>query len=432
MAVEEFKIKQIEGKSEYFKDILDKIPNWIFRWGNLLIFSVFLIICLGLSFFRYPEVMVAEVLVTTNNPPIEVYSRTNGRIRAFLAKDQEKVMRGDWVIELNNASDSEEVKKLIEIFKKLSDSNFIESIERLTLPSFSNLGDVQNNYSDFRRSVEEYKLFIKLNPQKKQLGLNQRRDRDLRLVKERLISQKELLTNEADLVKKNLDRYKGLNKKGVISDADLETRKIDYLKINGQLEAIEEKILGTGLEITGLNKENTDLQFNQNDTYFRLRANVLGSYNIVQVDLKEWQNKYIIVAPITGILNLYEIRSTEEFISNEQKVFTINGEHKGNNFALVKLPVSNSGKLKVNQETIIKIDNYPYQEFGMLEGVVESFTSVSKEGFYSVKISLPNQLTTSTGYLIKNNNNLSGSAEIIVADYSAFERLFNFLKSKTY
>lgn len=432
MAIEEFKIRQIEGKSEFFKDILDKIPNWILRKGNMLIFIIFAVICFGLTFIKYPEVITGEALITSKNPPIETYSRSNGRINRFFKHDQDSVQQDDWVIELNNSAKSDEVKKLITFNKQLNSINFIDSIEQVNIPFLSNLGEIQSNYSKFFRAVEEYKLFLSLNPQVKQLKFNKSRENNLVLLKKKLAQKKKLIEEEVRLVSKDLKRFKKLNDNDYSSNTEYEKKQIELLNVKNKLQSAEENILNKDLEINSLLKENSNLENTKSDTYFNLRTNILDSYNLMIYDIKEWENKYIIKAPVSGVLNLFEIRSKHEFIANEQKIFTINTNINQNYFVMVKLPVNNSGKLKIGQLCIVKLNNYNYQDYGMLKGKITSFTSIPKEGFYTIKVLLPQQLTTTTGYELKNKSNLTGSAEIIIGDYTIFSRVFNFITSENY
>ena len=46
-------------------------------------------------------------------------------------------------------------------------------------------------------------------------------------------------------------------------------------------------------------------------------------------------------------------------------------------------------KIKNNQKVLIKLDNFPYQEYGMLEGKIQSMSTVTdKEGNYFIEIQL--------------------------------------------
>jgi hypothetical protein len=111
-------------------------------------------------------------------------------------------------------------------------------------------------------------------------------------------------------------------------------------------------------------------------------------------------------------------------------VFTISPTGQQTYYAWVKMPVANSGKVRVGQEVLIKLANYPYQEFGTLNGRVLSITSVPKDGSYLLKVALPRQLRTSAELTLEAKQELIGVAEVITDKLSLLSRMFNFLKAK--
>ena len=51
---------KIEIRSDEVNDILSRPPRWIIRWGIGVIFLVVLIIIIGSSFFKYPDIITAQ------------------------------------------------------------------------------------------------------------------------------------------------------------------------------------------------------------------------------------------------------------------------------------------------------------------------------------------------------------------------------------
>ncbi len=79
----------------------------------------------------------------------------------------------------------------------------------------------------------------------------------------------------------------------------------------------------------------------------------------------------------------------------------------------------------VGQKVFIKLDNFPYQQYGMLIGKVVNFSiSPNSEGNYTVYVSLPNGTKTSYNKIFPFTQELLGNAEIITEDLSVAERLF--------
>lgn len=90
----------------------------------------------------------------------------------------------------------------------------------------------------------------------------------------------------------------------------------------------------------------------------------------------------------------------------------------------ILLPAHGLGRVKQGQEVIVRLENYPENEFGFLTGKVHKIANVpDTEGNYHVDILFPNGLRTSEGIYLPTDWQLSGSAEIIVAERKLIERM---------
>ena len=82
-------------------------------------------------------------------------------------------------------------------------------------------------------------------------------------------------------------------------------------------------------------------------------------------------------------------------------------------------------KIKSGQRVIIKLYDFPYQEFGVLEGQVQEITSVKDEkGDYIINITIPKSLKTSYNKNLAFNKELKGNAEIITQNLRLIEKFF--------
>ena len=88
------------------------------------------------------------------------------------------------------------------------------------------------------------------------------------------------------------------------------------------------------------------------------------------------------------------------------------------------MPVQNSGKLKTGQTVNIKLNNYLYQEYGMLKGVVKTISLMPQNENYSVEVSLPSQLLTTYQKKLDYKEEMQGTADIITEELSVLDRVF--------
>jgi HlyD family secretion protein len=429
LAIDKNKISEINIKSVPFQEILDRVPSWILRWGNTIFLIVFLIFLLGLYFIKYPDTIISDVKIESNNPSITVRANLSGKVSKILKNDQDLVKSQDWIILLENDSNYNNLKEISDILLKLESNSFWENVDSLKLKDYSSLGDIRGNYTRFKRSINEYKLFLKLNTQTKLIDINKIRQNSVQQISKSISKQQELLKKERDLILKNLKRNRSLYERGVISKIELEKKEIELINIENKLEDKKSSELNSFLEGSNIKKENFSLTNEKSDRFFALRNNILNNYNNLLTEIEEWKKKYVLIAPVNGILNLYEIRNNNQFLSIEQKAFTVTPKEATNFFAFIQLPVINSGKVQVGQKVIIKLHDYPYTEYGVLEGNVLSITKVPLEGMYLLKVELPNQLKTSINKNLDNRYELTGIAEVITHKRSLLSRMFNFLKN---
>ena len=90
----------------------------------------------------------------------------------------------------------------------------------------------------------------------------------------------------------------------------------------------------------------------------------------------------------------------------------------------VYLPPNSFGKVQVGQRVLIKLNAYPVEDFGMLEGDIVALSSSPDDGKYQAAVKLHQGLTTVEGKKIPQQYVLSGNAEVILRDKSIFSRVF--------
>lgn len=115
------------------------------------------------------------------------------------------------------------------------------------------------------------------------------------------------------------------------------------------------------------------------------------------------------------------------FLSFPDKIFaeaTITKDKSGKIISLMKFNNSGFGKVHNGQRAIIKIDGFPYMEYGTLKGIIMSVGVIKKsEKSITVLALLDYPLITNYGKRIDFSGELTGSAEIITKDISLLERM---------
>ena len=90
----------------------------------------------------------------------------------------------------------------------------------------------------------------------------------------------------------------------------------------------------------------------------------------------------------------------------------------------MEVPASRVGKIRPGQSVLIKLEQYPYQEFGMVRAVVEGVTDVSLDGAYSVRMRLENGFMTTMLQKINPGPESKGIAEVTTRDRRILQKIF--------
>jgi multidrug resistance efflux pump len=80
----------------------------------------------------------------------------------------------------------------------------------------------------------------------------------------------------------------------------------------------------------------------------------------------------LLIAPTSGTLNYLSVWSNLQEISAGDAVFSIIPADMGDLHARIILPFRGAGKVRPGQRVNIKLDGYPYMEYGMVVGHVHS------------------------------------------------------------
>ncbi|MEX0315616.1 MAG: HlyD family efflux transporter periplasmic adaptor subunit [Allomuricauda sp.] len=142
-------------------------------------------------------------------------------------------------------------------------------------------------------------------------------------------------------------------------------------------------------------------------------------------------NNNLIKSPISGKITVLDTWYNEQNIAGEKTVFTIVPHDLGEIVGRILLPIKDSEKVKKGQKVVIKIEKYPFEEWGGLQGSIEDISEVPNQGtesFYSLYIKV-NGLTTSLDKQLDFVQEMQGQAEIVTEELSVLERMFYQLKS---
>jgi multidrug resistance efflux pump len=421
----------IELRQEEIQEILGVVPPWVIRWGSLTLFIVFIGLILGTIWFKYPDRITSTLTLTSSNPPVVMNARQNGRIELLTVGDTSSVRAGQLLAALESSAripDILEVDSLMIHCRDLLANP--DSIGLLEFPARDyQFGEWQPSLAAFSKARKDLIDFDRQRSNQARIESLKKQLKDYKLLYDRQYRQRQIKSEEMDIQEKQYQRLIALRDSNAISLKEFETGSSVYLKAKYELESSRSTLSQTQIQIDqidhdiiGLEKDYLELQDQ--------KANLLTqSFDQLAGTISNWKLNYAFIAPIDGTVTFTRVWSQNQYVKQGDRVLTIISGEPGPVVGKVLLPLRGAGKVKAGQKVIVRIDKYPYMEYGSLQGKVESISMVSDQEFYSVEISFPNGLLTTYKKELSFNQGMTGQAEIITEQLSLLVRIVNPLRS---
>lgn len=416
-------LDNIELRSESVQDILTQPPNWMIRWGNTVIFVIILLIFVMSYIIKYPEFVPAPIIVTSQNPPEKIEARIGTRIEKIFIKDHQEVKKNDVLMVMQSAANYKDVLELKKIVDSIS-PNQLYSFP-LTQASRFKLGELQGEYNNFAKAFQDEELFKRLQPYVPENLAAQKSISEYKLRMTTLRQQKNLESVKYDLTKKNFNRSQELFNQGVISSVELENEKIKYLQAQQNLENINISISQAEEGISNINKTQSVTAINSEKERITYSAQTLQLFEQLRKSLKQWEQNYLVISSTNGVASFQQFFGENQFVKPGEPIVSILPKNKDRIVGRMSVPTANSGKIIPGEKVLIKLDNFRFQEYGIIEGKVQNISLIPDDkGNYYVDVILPNGLKTSYNKTLKFDKELRGNAEIVTKDLRLIERFF--------
>jgi multidrug resistance efflux pump len=416
-------LDNLQLRSESVQDILSQPPNWMIRWGNTLVLGILGMVLLMSYFIKYPEFVPAPIIVTSQNPPEKLEARINSKIEKIWVKNQQEVKKNDILMILQSTANYQDVLRL----KKLVDSISPDQIFSFPVNETSafKLGELQSDYNTFAKAFQDEKLYAKLQPYAPEnIAANQ----GLSEYSSRIATLKQQLSLENakfDLSKKNFSRSQSLFDQGVISKMELENEKIKYLQAEQNLKTINISLSQMQEGISTFNKTKSGASISAQKDKSNYASQTLQMFEQLRKSLKQWEQSYLLISSTDGVVSFQQFWGENQFIKTNDVILSILPTDKMAVVGRMQVPSTNSGKIVPGEKVLIKLDNYRFQEYGIVEGKVQNISLAPDEkGNYYVDVIVPNGLKTSYSKTLPLDKELKGNAEIVTEDLRLIERFF--------
>lgn len=418
--------------SEEAQEILGKIPSWIIRWGITLIFLIFLSIIIGCCFIKYPERVNGTVTMTTKNSPIDVVSKSSGDLEQILVSNGDSINSNVILGIMHSNANYKDILYVERNIMQITNTALNLAVFNDWIYKLYNLGDLQSEWTSFSSACLKYRDYIEraVIAQKKGL-LEQQIDKQTEHYSQ-MKNQADILKEDLKLEEKGYRRDSSLFIHRAMSETEYEESARKLLQTRNNVVSFEAQMTSTELSILQNRQQIIELSIQQDDEVLAMEQDINSSKEKLLALIKNWKISNLLVSPIDGTVSFVRKWDEGQFINAGETFLAVIPNKDCKVIGIVKIPQENFGKVKSGQKVSVRLNGYPYMEYGLLTGIVGYLSSVPEEAVdqqsspqYTAEIVFPNGMKTSYGKELRLIQKMNGTAEIITEERSLMMRLID-------
>lgn len=424
-----------EHRTEEVQDIIEKMPTKFGYLISILVLLLFAVLLIFGWFIRYPDVVSGRVVINAELSPINLVSQSSGSLQLKKISSKSKVKKGDIIAYIETPTSLESLASIKNIFNTYIPGNTPPYLLLNKLPQHIALGELNTQYYAVLNAL------IQLN------NFNSDRiyDKQIANYQALLVEQKKEMANSENrtiLSKKiNDNLYTFFQRDSILfnqkasAKVEYERSYLEYLNSqNSYINSVSNHI-NAAKEINNINSQITQVIIQKNEKRKELELSLSASFNEFTDKIKQWEQRYLFKAPFDGEVQFLKFWTNNQNIKEGEAAFSVI-PIQGTPYGQLHLPASGSGKVKVGQEVIVKLDEFPYIEYGFIKGqVIDIANTVSIETTaqgeyetYLVTVKFSNGVITNYGNILSFKQASKGIGEVITADKSLIQRFFGNLK----
>ena len=365
-------------------------------------------------------------MVATLSPPVPIVAPVAGNIGRLRVREQQVVAAGDLLVTIDNAADTDAVLRLRDwIQQTRDDPSPALALGRRVAHERPALGDLQADFAALQRAYEERELGVQLRASEREM----RRVLAERAQHEQLIAQQQrqaaTLEHEVALVESDFARTRNLHAEQLLSQKSLDDKERELPQLRRASAANDSERTQTHIKIAELDKTLEQLSITQQRDAVQRDLSLTAAYQRLLGAVDAWDKRYALRASRSGRISFTKAAGERRFVAEHEEVATLVPDVGDAVIGRVTMPEENSGKVKIGQRVYLRLDGFPFQEFGTIEGRVKQIALVPRDGQYAIDVELSKQLTTNFRRTLDLRQDMQGSADIVTEDLRVIERVFH-------
>ena len=222
-------------------------------------------------------------------------------------------------------------------------------------------------------------------------------------------------------------RQQDLLRDGSVSISTVEAADEAFLNARRNLESLQNQLISNQIRIEELQLMILDFKEDKKNTDYDQGLGVNEGIARLNESIQEWKRKFIISAPISGKIATARILAQQQFVKENEIILTIVPEtNETKLLGRALLPLRGAGKIMAGMPVNIRLDGFPYQEYGAVKASVAQVSLVPEvDGQYLVTVLMPERMITTYDKIIPFRQEMQGTANIITEERRIINRIFD-------
>ena len=410
-------------------EIFGKLPSWIIRWGITVIAGILLVLLIACCLIKYPETVSSTIVLTSDNPPSDLRSRYSGILDSIYVKDGEAVSAGQLIALMATPADYADLC----IAEQLIDTLSQESIRRIAGRQVLRLGNLQSVWIDLQTVCSEYLSYKELGQAEKMMAILHTQEKEAQAYLDFLTERRINISEDLRLGRLSFRRDSTLFSGGLISSAEYEQSIMALNAHKNALTDIDASISTARLNLVELRHQITDISLQDTSDEQGFERQLRQVVRQLSAEIAAWKETYAFIAPFDGRVSLQNVWSRGQHVDVGDLVASVVGNNTTSVTGRLKVPSEGFGKVQPGQRVIVRLNGFPYMEYGVLQGVVSTISSVPEQSAnhltYTVTVSFPEGMKTTYHQELPFVQNMDGEARIVTLDIRLIEQFIRPIRS---
>lgn len=421
----------MKENGSYAKDILNRPPNWLVRWGVTTIFISSLSVLAVLCLLKYPDTTRVRVTLYTSTPPLDICTRQSGTILQLYIKDQQIVNIGDKICLIEGPFDVNDVLKLEAFIKKFREIKEPHNFNELDFPKIDSLGYLSQLISSTTYLYDDLLYFMNDSTyimRIKYLEAEKIRIKQLIAI---LTQQMSILSQKEEVLRVKYNLSKSLFYENDTLNEFVLLGKLEYFNIVDKKHDLQTEVYHFNSSLSKLDNVTDSLRHSIKIGIQRYRYRLNRIFDSIEDEIQNWRNQYLVVATTRGRISFIPGFDVDTYVDNSTPIAVIVPEFSNENriVGMGKVLTNELWKIEIGSNAKLYLDDYSDFRFGHINCKVTNISKLSltdtptqiEDNNLELGLGLP--LITSTDEVLIYKAGMMGTAEFISNNLSVLERL---------